>query len=118
MTVRVPDFQLAATTHTGLVSLKVADLEKMTQFYTEVIGLKVLSEKEGERFFGTEDGVTLLILKKVDQPLPITRKTGARGLRSILEEVLNPLMFDLPSLNGKTITIKDSDIQKKQGGNK
>lgn len=76
MTVRVPDFQLAATTHTGLVALKVADLEKMTQFYTEVIGLKVLSEKEGERFFGTEDGVTLLILKKVDQPLPITRKTG------------------------------------------
>lgn len=50
--------------------------------------------------------------------LAITRKTGARGLRSILEEVLNPLMFDLPSLNGKTITIKDSDIQKKQGGNK
>lgn len=50
--------------------------------------------------------------------LAIARKTGARGLRSILEEVLNPLMFDLPSLKGKDITIKDSDIQKKQGGNK
>ncbi len=36
MTVRVPEFQLAETTHTGLVTLKVADSEKQTAFYTEV----------------------------------------------------------------------------------
>lgn len=67
------------------------------------------------------DGVKLEFetsaLKEIAK-LAIARKTGARGLRSILEEVLNPLMFDLPSLKGKDITIKDSDIQKKQGGNK
>ena len=32
----------------------------------------------------------------------IERKTGARGLRSVLERVLNPLMFTVPS--DKTIT--------------
>ena len=30
----------------------------------------------------------------------IKRKTGARGLRSILEEILLDTMFDLPGLNG------------------
>lgn len=70
--------------------------------------------KQYQKLFGM-DGVKLEFEKgALDEiaKLAITRKTGARGLRSILEEVLNPLMFDLPSLNGKTITIKDSDIQK------
>jgi ATP-dependent Clp protease ATP-binding subunit ClpX len=30
----------------------------------------------------------------------IARKTGARGLRSILEDILLDSMFDLPSYNG------------------
>lgn len=50
--------------------------------------------------------------------LAIARKTGARGLRSILEEVLNPLMFDLPSLKGKSLNITDKDIQKEKGERK
>jgi ATP-dependent Clp protease ATP-binding subunit ClpX len=29
--------------------------------------------------------------------LAVERKTGARGLRAILEEVLGPIMFDIPS---------------------
>ncbi|WP_261164054.1 ATP-dependent Clp protease ATP-binding subunit ClpX [Microbacterium sp. Marseille-Q6965] len=29
--------------------------------------------------------------------LAVTRKTGARGLRAILEDVLGPIMFDIPS---------------------
>lgn len=35
------------------------------------------------------------------------QKTGARGLKSIMEEVLSDLMFNLPELNGKTVEIKD-----------
>lgn len=31
--------------------------------------------------------------------LAIERKTGARGLRAIMEEILNPIMFDVPSNN-------------------
>ena len=29
--------------------------------------------------------------------LAVARKTGARGLRAILEDVLGPIMFDIPS---------------------
>ena len=29
--------------------------------------------------------------------LAVERKTGARGLRAILEDVLGPIMFDIPS---------------------
>ena len=35
-------------------------------------------------------------LEKIAE-LTIERKTGARGLRSIIEGVLQPLMFDTPS---------------------
>jgi len=50
----------------------------------------------------------------------IKRKTGARGLRSILEEVMLDIMFELPDLNGQTIKItkdivaKDTSKDKKQ----
>jgi ATP-dependent Clp protease ATP-binding subunit ClpX len=35
----------------------------------------------------------------------ITRKTGARGLRSILEEVMLDIMYELPEYSNKTVTI-------------
>ena len=44
MTVIIPTFQLSATAHIGRVALKVANLEKMTRFYQEVIGLQVLEQ--------------------------------------------------------------------------
>ncbi len=50
----------------------------------------------------------------------IARKTGARGLRSILEEIMLDIMFELPDLNGQTINItkdivtKDTNKDKKK----
>ena len=38
------------------------------------------------------------------------RKTGARGLRSILEQVLLDTMYDLPSLEGLSKAIVDDDV--------
>ncbi len=38
------------------------------------------------------------------------RKTGARGLRSILEQVLLDTMYDLPSLEGLSKVILDEDV--------
>lgn len=35
----------------------------------------------------------------------ITRKTGARGLRSIVENLLLDTMYDLPTLNAKKVTV-------------
>jgi len=45
----------------------------------------------------------------------IDRKTGARGLRSILEDIMLDIMFDLPDYKDKTITItKDVVCDKKE----
>ena len=44
--------------------------------------------------------------------LAIARKTGARGLRSILEDVMLDIMFDLPKYKNKTITITKEVVQK------
>src|SRR3954462_6245188 len=40
----------------------------------------------------------------------IERKTGARGLRSILENILLDTMFDLPSMNGVDEVMIDKDV--------
>ena len=75
MTVIIPTFQLSATAHMGRVALKVANLEKMTRFYQEVIGLQVLEQNEKQSTLGV-DNTVLLELHKVQNPLPITPKTG------------------------------------------
>jgi ATP-dependent Clp protease ATP-binding subunit ClpX len=47
--------------------------------------------------------------------LAIVRKTGARGLRSILEDIMLDIMFDLPKYKNKTITItKDVVLKTKE----
>lgn len=76
MTVRIPEFQLAATTHTGMVALKVADLETVATFYQEVIGLTILKQDAQEAILGTPDAIPLLVLQKIAQPLPLSRRTG------------------------------------------
>jgi len=40
----------------------------------------------------------------------IARKTGARGLRSIVEGILLDTMFDLPSMEGISEVVVDSDV--------
>ncbi len=42
----------------------------------------------------------------------IERKTGARGLRSILEEIMLDIMFELPEHKGETITITKDMVEK------
>ena len=42
----------------------------------------------------------------------IERKTGARGLRSILEDVMLDIMYDLPDYKNKTITITKDVVNK------
>ncbi len=40
----------------------------------------------------------------------IERKTGARGLRSIMEAILLETMFDLPGLDGVQEVVISSDV--------
>ena len=44
--------------------------------------------------------------------LAIIRKTGARGLRSILEDIMLDIMFELPKYKNKTITIPKEVVLK------
>ncbi|MDW0118261.1 VOC family protein [Sporosarcina thermotolerans] len=72
-------------TYTGEVYLKVTDLEKLTAFYTEIIGFKVLS-KETNRVSLTADGKQPLIV--LEQPENIKpkepRRTGLYHLALLL----------------------------------
>jgi len=44
----------------------------------------------------------------------ISRKTGARGLRSILEDILLDIMYQLPDLSGYEVVITEDVIEKKE----
>ena len=44
--------------------------------------------------------------------LAIERKTGARGLRSILEDIMLDIMYELPNYKNKTITITKNVVLK------
>ena len=66
----------------------------------------VLSKKFGSPLI-TNDGVT--IAKKT-----VERKSGARGLRSVVEELLIPIMYDIPS--DATITKVTIDADTVAGG--
>ena len=63
-----------------------------------------LFELEGVRLSFTEDALAAVAKKA------ITRKTGARGLRSILESMLLDTMFDLPSSEGIDEIVIDKDV--------
>ena len=41
----------------------------------------------------------------------LERKTGARGLRSILEEILLDIMYELPELKGYEVVITDEVVE-------
>jgi ATP-dependent Clp protease ATP-binding subunit ClpX len=52
----------------------------------------------------TDDAMTAVAKKAIE------RKTGARGLRSILENILLDTMFDLPSMDGVDEVMIDKDV--------
>ncbi|MEO1090791.1 MAG: ATP-dependent Clp protease ATP-binding subunit ClpX, partial [Pseudomonadota bacterium] len=79
----------------------LADLDEaaLVQILTEPKNALV---KQYEKLFEMEDvklGFTEDALKAVAKKA-IERKTGARGLRSIMEGILLDTMFDLPTLDG------------------
>jgi ATP-dependent Clp protease ATP-binding subunit ClpX len=58
--------------------------------------VSALFEMENVKLTFTEDALTAIAKKAIE------RKTGARGLRSIIEGILLDTMFDLPSMKGIT----------------
>ena len=61
-------------------------------------------EMDGIKLTVTKDGLNAIA------KMAIERKTGARGLRSILEKILLQPMFDAPDKNGLQEIVIDSDV--------
>lgn len=66
---------------------------------------KKLFEIDDVKLSFEEDALALIAKKAIE------RKTGARGLRSILEEVLLDIMYELPELNGYEVVITHDVIE-------
>ena len=80
--------------------------------------MKILKEpknalvKQYQKLFdmeGVKLGFTDDALKSIAEKA-IKRKTGARGLRSIMEGILLDTMFELPSLNGVTECVINKEV--------
>lgn len=67
---------------------------------------QVLFQMEGVELKFTKDALIAMAKKA------IARKTGARGLRSIVENLLLDTMYDLPSLNAKRVTVGKASVEK------
>ena len=72
--------------------------------------------KQYDKLFAM-DGVKLTMTDEALKAVAtqsIARSTGARGLRSVLEDVLLDIMFELPSLEGATeVIVNEDSIHKK-----
>jgi ATP-dependent Clp protease ATP-binding subunit ClpX len=71
--------------------------------------LQKLFEMEGVRLKFTEDALTAAAQEAIG------RKSGARGLRTILEDCLLDIMYELPSLENIKECIIDKDVVLKRG---
>lgn len=71
--------------------------------------LQKLFEMEGVRLKFTEDAL------KATAHEAISRKSGARGLRAILEDCLLDVMYELPSLENVKECVIDKDVILKKG---
>lgn len=96
----------------------IAPLEKISQ---EAM-VRILTEpknaliKQYQKLFEMDDAKLIFAQDAIEEiaKLAIERKIGARGLRGILEEILNPIMFDLPSQkeHSKDYVIEKNDVLK------
>jgi ATP-dependent Clp protease ATP-binding subunit ClpX len=82
----------------ALVQILTEPKNSLTKQYTK------LFEMEGVEVDFRDDALRAVAEKAMD------RKTGARGLRSILESVLLHTMYDLPSLDGVSKVVIDGSV--------
>lgn len=87
-----------------LTYLNPLDRETLKRILTEP---KNAITKQFTKLFGMDD-ISLVIKEEVLDFIvdkSIEFKLGARGLRSILEAILNDAMFDMPSSNTKELVV-------------
>lgn len=93
-----------------IATLEELDEEALVQILTEpknalVKQYEYLFEMEGAKISFTQEALDAIAKKAME------RKTGARGLRSIVENALLETMYELPSMEGiKTVEVDDTVI--------
>jgi len=92
-----------------IATLEDLDEDALVQILTEPKNALVkqyqrLFEMEGVGLTFTEDALKAVASKA------IARKTGARGLRSIMEGILLETMFDLPGLEGVEEIVVNAEV--------
>jgi ATP-dependent Clp protease ATP-binding subunit ClpX len=92
-----------------IATLHDLDVEALVEILKEpknalVKQYQKLFELEDVELTFTDDALVAIAHKA------IKRKTGARGLRSIVEAILLDTMFDLPSMDGVTEVVVDKDV--------
>ena len=94
-----------------ITPLSELDEEALIQILTEpknaiIKQYQALFQMEGVELKFTKEALTAIAQKA------ISRKTGARGLRSIVENILLDTMYDLPSLDAKKVTVGKGCVEK------
>lgn len=71
-------YQIPATTHLGEVSLRISNLERSIQFYTEVVGLKLLERSEKVATMTADGKHSLLRLEQLTNAvtMPVRSTSG------------------------------------------
>ena len=92
-----------------LATLEELDEEALVQILTEPKNALTkqyskLFDMEGSELVFREDALHAIARKAMD------RKTGARGLRTILEKILLDTMYDLPSLDNVSKVVVDESV--------
>ncbi len=107
----IPEFIGRLPVHVALNNLKVEDLEKiLIEPKNSILGQYVATMKlDGVELEFTQDAIHQIAQTAYDQ------KTGARGLRSIVEDTMMGLMYDIPSYKDITKIVIDSSCILKKG---
>lgn len=96
-----------------IVSLEELDEEALVKILTEPKNAIIRQYQELFRLDGVDLEFEDQAIKAIAN-LAIERKTGARGLRSIIEESLTDIMFELPSMEDVEKVIITEDTIKKE----
>ena len=101
----IPEFIGRLPIHVTLTDLKVEDLRRIiTEPRNSIIRQYQTAMKlDGINLTFTDEAITAIAEKAFNQ------KTGARGLRSIVENLMLDISYDLPSMEGVTEVIIDRE---------
>ena len=107
----IPEFIGRMPINVALADLKLEDLIRIiTEPKNSIIRQYTGSLKLDGVELVFEDGAIRAIAEKA-----LARKTGARGLRAIVEEVMIDIMYDIPSLEGESkVTVTKDVIEKSE----